>query len=57
MITLIQQGSVCDLESSEPGCQEGAFRPLRFKCDALTIFRQTTYILIENLIGYNIISI
>ena len=22
MITLIQQGSVCDLESSEPGCQE-----------------------------------
>ena len=23
MITLIQQGSVCDLESSEPGCQEG----------------------------------
>ena len=25
MITLIQQGSVCDLESSEPGCQEDAF--------------------------------
>ena len=24
MITLIQQGSVCDLESSEPGCQEDA---------------------------------
>ena len=23
MITLIQKGSVCDLESSEPGCQEG----------------------------------
>ena len=22
MITLIQEGSVCDLESSEPGCQE-----------------------------------
>ena len=26
MITLIQQGSVCDLESSEPGCQEDAFQ-------------------------------
>ena len=25
MITLIQQGSVCDLESSEPGCQEDAY--------------------------------
>ena len=38
MITLIQQGSVCDLESSEPGCQEDASRLLSTQLSLKFIF-------------------